>query len=283
MGKILIFGATGMLGSYLKEYLRNSNKEVYPINRARIDASVANHDTIVSLFRDYEIAYGDVIINCMGIIPQSNSIRVLTKELYYSVNTLFPIMLSTVSYMYDAKFIHITTDCVFSGSEGNYNELDMHTEENDYGVSKSLGENGWKATIIRTSIIGEEEKNNYSLLEWVRKHKNETLKGYKNHMWNGVTCLQLAKIINTMIDDSVFWVGVRHIFSPRSVSKYELVSLINEIYDLNNEVVLFETPMSCDKTLTSIWNTCQKFNIPDLQLQLHELQQYKDKSVVTTV
>ena len=135
--------------------------------------------------------------------------------------------------------IHVTTDCVFSGKDGNYDENSLHDETNDYGTSKSLGEL-CKATIIRTSIIGEETINKRSLLEWVRSNRGGEINGFTNHMWNGVTCLQLSKIIEKMIREKFYWEGVRHTFSPRSVSKYELVSLINEIYDLNIKVNKFE-------------------------------------------
>ena len=62
-------------------------------------------------------------------------------------------------------------------------------------MSKSLGEL-CKPTIIRISIIGEEVNNKRSLLEWVKSNSGKEINGYENHYWNGVTCLQLAKIVN---------------------------------------------------------------------------------------
>ena len=170
--------------------------------------------------------------------------------------------------------IHITTDCVFSGKDGNYNELSEHDETNDYGMSKSLGEL-CKATIIRTSIIGEELTNKRSLLEWVKSNKEKEINGFTQHYWNGVTCLQLAKIIYKVIKDDLYWEGTRHIFSPKSVSKFELVSIINEVYDLNITVVPFETE-KVDKTLITIYNTNSIFNIYSLKEQIIELNKYTD-------
>ena len=172
------------------------------------------------------------------------------------------------------KFIHITTDCVFSGLKGNYTEIDEHDETNNYGVSKSLGELGYNATIIRTSIIGEELKNKYSLLEWVKKHNHTTLNGYTNHYWNGLTCLQLAKVVDKMINDNIWWKGVRHIFSPTSVTKYKLVKMINNTYKLNNIVEPLETENTINKTLNSIYDNNSNFNIPELNLQIEELHKF---------
>ena len=132
--------------------------------------------------------------------------------------------------------IHVTTDCVFSGSTGLYLENHPHDCIDDYGKSKSLGEPK-DITVIRTSIIGEELSNKKSLLEWVRSNKNFKVNGFINHFWNGLTCLELSKQIKTIIDTGNYWKGVKHYFSPNVVSKCQLVKDISEIYDLNIEVI----------------------------------------------
>ena len=165
----------------------------------------------------------------------------------------------------------------FSGKKGNYNEHDLHDEINNYGVSKSLGEL-CDATIIRTSIIGEELLNKRSLLEWVKSNKGGKVNGYNNHYWNGVTCLQLATIIKQMIESNIFWKGIRHVYSPRSVSKYELLKMINEVYQLNIEICKYNANDNIDKTITGKYKKI--FNIPDLLIQIQLLKEfgnYKDK------
>jgi dTDP-4-dehydrorhamnose reductase len=271
---IYIFGSTGMLGSYINSYLKQHGKEVVSITRTDLDISSVTYEKIESLFNKYTINEFDIIINCIGIIPQSKNINDTSNRNYFLINSLFPNMLSTFAYTRNLKFIHITTDCVFSGSKGNYTEIDDHDETNNYGVSKSLGELGYKSTIIRTSIIGEELKNKYSLLEWVKKHNNTSLIGYTNHHWNGVTCLELSKIINKMIDGNNWWTGVRHIYSPTSVTKYELVTMINDTYNLNNRVDMLETETNVNKTLNSIYDVNGTFNIPELKIQIEELKSF---------
>lgn len=172
------------------------------------------------------------------------------------------------------QMIHITTDCVFLGKKGNYNEDDLHDETNDYGVSKSLGEL-CDATIIRTSIIGEELRNKRSLLEWVKSNTHGEINGYDNHHWNGVTCLQLSFIIKDIIENNKFWKGIRHIYSPKSVSKYELVNMINEIYKLNIKVNKFNTENSIDKTITTKYKKI--FDIPNLYTQIQSLKDFQFK------
>lgn len=187
---------------------------------------------------------------------------------------MFPTILSQICDKVGAKMIHITTDCVFSGKDGNYDENSLHDEINDYGMSKSLGEL-CKATIIRTSIIGEELYNKRSLLEWVKSNQGKEINGFVNHFWNGVTCLQLAKIVNEIIQKNMYWEGIRHIFSPMSVSKYELVTMINEIYNLDITIIPYETE-KVDKTLNTIYITNKSFKIPELKEQIVDLNKYTD-------
>ena len=265
MKNIFIFGSNGMLGRYINLYLSLTNKyKIITLDRTKYDVIKDNSNKLKEI-----LTPNSIVINCIGIIPQTN--RNNTKE-YLKVNSIFPNMLSVLCNELNIKIIHITTDCVFSGKKGNYTELDEHDETNMYGISKSLGEPE-NCTVIRTSIIGEELKSNKSLLEWVRSNKNKEINGYSNHYWNGVTCLQLAKIIEEIITKDLYWIGVKHIFSPNNLSKYELSNLINVIYNLNIKINKHNTENNINKTLSSIHNNI--FNIPELKYQIQELFQFK--------
>tara|TARA_B100001063_G_scaffold138607_2_gene129511 strand:- start:17857 stop:18681 length:825 start_codon:yes stop_codon:yes gene_type:complete len=270
--KIFIFGSTGMLGNYMKSLLLK-NTNVITLNRKDYDLSNLNISSLDKLLKSKNLQKNDIIINCAGVIPQASKQRGLNTRLYFTINSLFPVILSQLCDKYESKMIHITTDCVFSGREGNYNENSIHDEINDYGLSKSLGEL-CKATIIRTSIIGEEVNNKRSLLEWVKSNSGKEINGYTNHFWNGVTCLQLAKIVEKIILENKFWNGIRHIFSPRSVSKFELVSMINSAYNLGIKINKFETETCIDKTIISLFNENNYFNIPDLSQQIIEQKNF---------
>jgi dTDP-4-dehydrorhamnose reductase len=252
--KVFIFGANGMLGNYLKQYFSNSF-EVISITRDEINL-LEDFSTIT---KKYNFNSYDVIINAAGIIKQRN----YSSEELIKVNSLFPHFLSTLN----CNVIHITTDCVFSGNGGDYDEDALHDCMDDYGKSKSLGEN-LNLTIIRTSIIGEEVHNKKSLLEWVKSNNNSSINGYLNHFWNGLTCLELSKHIERIIKDASYWKGIRHYFSPDTVSKYQLISYINEIYDLNNEVVPVKS-VYCDRSLNTKYKcpveTSIKQQISDLK------------------
>lgn len=274
MPRIFIFGSNGMLGNYMKTYL-SKTYEIVELTRKDYDLSKLSIETLTQLLKSKNLQKVDIIINCAGVIPQASKQRGLNTRLYFTINSLFPIILSQICDKFQAKMIHITTDCVFSGKDGEYNENSLHDEINDYGMSKSLGEI-CNATIIRTSVIGEEINNKRSLVEWIFSNKNKTINGYKNHMWNGVTCLQLSKIIKNIIDNNNYWNGIRHIFSPRTVNKYELVCMINNAYKLNININPFDAENEIiDKSITTIYETNNEFNIPDLKEQIEEMKEYE--------
>jgi dTDP-4-dehydrorhamnose reductase len=267
--KIFIFGKNGMLGSYMFSYL-SKKYTVIGITRDDYDLSNLEIGTLRELLVSKQLEKGDLVLNCAGVIPQASKQRDLYKNLYYRINSMFPVMLSMICEKIGANMIHITTDCVFDGKLGNYHEKSEHTETNDYGVSKSLGEL-CDATIIRTSIIGEEKLNKRSLLEWVRSNKNGSINGFVNHHWNGVTCLELSKVVLEVIESGIYWKGVRHIFSPTSVTKYELVTMINVVYSLDIEIKPHETE-TVDKTITTVYN--KRFKIKELLEQIREINEY---------
>lgn len=266
MKKIIILGANGMLGNYLDSYL-DLYYHVMPFYRNGFDFNLKTESEIKSYIEQFTDS-NTVIINACGIIKQRNyNISEMIK-----INGILPHILATIKKDTGCEVIHITTDCVFSGDKINgYNEGDKHDATDFYGKSKSIGESEF-LTNIRTSIIGEEKLNKKSLLEWVRSNKNGEIDGYTNHIWNGVTCYELAKQIHNIIDTGNFWCGVRHVYSPETVSKFELVNIINSVYELNIKINPIQTRNWCVRILTSKYETPVKQTISE---QIRELKKFK--------
>lgn len=270
MKKIVVLGSSGMLGVYVSSLLKTHSKNVFDIDRKKF--SITSHNLnfdLTTLFVNLKLSKNDIIINCIGSIPQKNP----SKSNFYLVNTIFPIILSNICDLFQCRLIHITTDCVFDGTIGNYNEDDTKTSIDDYGLSKSLCESHIKGSIIRCSIIGHElGVQKYGLLDVILSNNNGQMKGYKNHMWNGVTCLELAYIINYMIDVQFFFEGVRHIHSNKVISKCDLIKLVNNIYDLNIDITEVNHEQSINRSLRS--NYKQFYEIKSLEEQIKELQKF---------
>jgi dTDP-4-dehydrorhamnose reductase len=269
INKLIIFGTNGMLGNYIKSYfIKKTIYEVICITRKEYEITPDNIPKLDAFLLSM-ISENTCIINCNGLIPQRID---KTNSDSYLINTIFPLYLSNICKKYNIKLICPTTDCVFSGKKGDYIETDFHDEINTYGISKSLGE-PINATIIRTSIIGEELHNKKSFLEFVKN--SDKINGWDNHFWNGITCYQYCKMIDKIISEDLFWKGVRHIYSPVKKTKYELACIIKRIYGLYVTINKCNSDIMIDKTLSSIYSTNTLFNIPSLEEQLYEQSQYK--------
>lgn len=253
---IYIFGSNGMLGTYIKKQFTDS----ICFTRKDLDISNCDYKSIKEILKN--LKEEDIVINAAGVIPHSK------KSDFWKVNCDFPILLGNLCRVKNARLIHISTDCVFSGNKGNYTELDYPDSKTEYGMSKSLGENTY-GTIITTSIIGEEINNKYSLLEWVKSNKNKSVNGFNNHLWNGMTCWQLSKIIREIIEKKIFWLGKRHFFSPFPITKCNLIKIISDKFNLNVDVKEINDEQTKIMTLSSIYENM--FEIPTIEEQIEEL------------
>lgn len=266
MDTVGVIGSNGMLGRYVSLFLERNNYNVVRFTRLMLDLEDYNQITSINNLCNILSKYNiNALVNCAGLIPHRKSDD--TKK-YIKVNSIAPLCLANACFILNIKFVHITTDCVYSGSKGQYDESDEHTAKDIYGISKSLGE-PVDVTVIRVSIIGEELDNKQSLLEWVRSNRNGCIKGFANQFWSGVTCLQLAKIIKEIIERKCYWKGVRHIISE-TVSKYELLCIINKVYDLNINIQKIDCDFYNNKSLSSNLPALEWLTVPSLYNQILE-------------
>ncbi|MBR3645073.1 MAG: SDR family oxidoreductase [Lachnospiraceae bacterium] len=256
--KLLILGATGMAGHIAYTYLNETGK--YDISTVCHSGKIEPnsyeldiYDT-VRLKEIIEKEKPNAIINCIGILIKGSKNNP-ANAIY--VNAYFPHKLSEIlhSVLPDSKVIHISTDCVFSGSEGNYKDTDIKNALDTYGMTKNLGELiNDKDLTIRTSIIGPElKKNGEGLMHWVfSQQKAGELNGYQKSIWGGVTTLELAKVIDVALDNGI--AGLYQVSNNEGIAKYDLVSLIVKEFNLPIKVNAVEGVI-CDK---SIWNSERK-------------------------
>lgn len=268
--KVFVFGSNGMLGRYVSTYLKNYY-EIIEVTRNEIDSSSVRQEELHAKLSHMGLKENDVVVNCVGTIkPMVDSLGDLNA---IQVNSVFPRILANVCQNMGVRMIHPTTDCVYTGNKGQYDEKDLHDISDVYGRTKSLGEPE-NCTVIRTSIIGEEVSNGRSLVEWIKSNNGGKINGYLNHHWNGVTCLQFAKIVKTMISNDLFWFGTKHLHS-NTLNKYELSSSINNHFNLGIEVTPMSVGNDVDRSLSTIYkDNLEKFDIPSLDEQIKDMYEF---------
>ncbi len=178
-----------------------------------------------SIRRAVETVRPDVVINAIGIIKQlPDSKNVITT---LTVNSIFPHRLAELGRELGFRLISVSTDCVFSGSGGNYSERDIPDAVDLYGKSKNLGEVvADNCLTLRTSIIGHEIGSAHSLVDWFLSNRKGKVKGYVNAIYSGFPTVVFAGIIDNLIRDNPELSGLYHVSSD-PINKYDLLNLIN--------------------------------------------------------
>ena len=244
--RILILGATGMLGHVLFRELRKEGYDVYgtvrsldgldqffsPEELARIRPGVdaADLDTVIRALAAIE---PDLIVNCIGIVKQLPIAR--DPLISITINAQLPHRLSMISKASKCRLVQISTDCVFNGNRGNYTEADSSNAEDLYGRTKYLGEVSYPHCItLRTSIIGHEIKGSRSLLDWFLSQSG-SVNGFAGVIYSGMTTLEMVNILKSHIFPNPALSGVYHISSD-AISKFELLQLCRTAYQHDIEI-----------------------------------------------
>ncbi|PFT87571.1 NAD(P)-dependent oxidoreductase [Bacillus thuringiensis] len=273
--KVLILGSEGMGGHVMKEYfMENPKYKVYYTSRNQDDQDsiyldVTDSRSVEKVINDLR---PDIAINCIGIL---NDAAEKQPMLAFQVNSLFPHQLVKLMERHQGKVIHISTDCVFLGTKGHYTEKDIPDGISTYARSKRWGEIiSSKHTTIRTSIIGPELKENgIGIFLWFMKQTGE-IKGYEKVLWNGVTTLELSKAAEQVIEQNI--IGLYHLGSKQKISKYFLLTLMKEIFEKDDVMIIPDGTIVLDRTIK---NTRPDFSyqVPGYRELLTELKGWMEK------
>lgn len=241
MTRILVFGANGMLGHKLVQQL-GQDFDVYATIRgsfetvdkygifeqARIITNVSATD-VISIEGAIQTVQPEVVINAVGVIKQLPSAKDVITTL--EINAIFPHRLAELGEKYGFRLINVSTDCVFDGVKGFYNEDDPPNATDLYGKSKNLGEVAGKNCLtIRSSIIGRELNSSHSLIEWFLSNRGKTVRGFTNAIYSGFPTTIFTDIIAGLIVDHKELNGLYHV-AAEPINKFDLLSIANKYYD----------------------------------------------------
>lgn len=257
--KVLVLGASGMLGHVLLHELPRGGKlEVAGTVRSRgalpeillrqsqifENIDIRAEDTVVRTIGSFR---PDAIINCVGIIKQLPEAH--DPLISLGVNSMWPHKLARLCEASGARLIHISTDCVFSGSAGSYTEDALSDALDLYGKTKFLGEVHYPWCItLRTSIIGHELQTRFGLVEWFLSQKDH-VRGFTRAVFSGFSTLELARIIRDVVIPDAGLSGLYHV-SSNPVSKHDLLRTIARVYRHSPEIAS-DSAVVCDRSLDS--------------------------------
>ena len=246
--RILILGASGMLGNAVFRYfselpdiktfgtLRSAkaleffDESLHSYLLTSVD--VENFDSLALVFAQVKPT---VVINCIGLVKQ---LAAANDPLYaLPINAMLPHRLARLCAMIDARLIHISTDCVFSGLRGSYGEGDFADANDLYGRSKYLGEvvTAPHVVTLRTSIIGHELSSNHGLVNWFLAQQ-DAVHGFTKAIFSGVPTVELARVIAEFVLPNPSLQGLYQVASA-PISKYELLHLLAAEYQKSINII----------------------------------------------
>ncbi len=259
--RVLVLGVTGMLGhAVFTLFTGDQGLDVWGTlrhpgglrffsgaQRARLlsGVEVLDQDALMAAI---DRVRPEVVVNCVGVIKQ----RPMASDplVVLPVNAMLPHRLSQLCASVNARLIHISTDCVFSGRRGGYKESDPADTTDLYGQSKFMGEvrDVAHAITLRSSIIGHELASNNSLVDWFLS-QNGRVSGYRKAIFSGLPSVEFASVLRCFVLPRPELHGLYHL-SASAISKYELLQLIAGAYHKRIEIVPDDTVV-IDRSLNS--------------------------------
>jgi dTDP-4-dehydrorhamnose reductase len=258
--KVLVIGASGMIGSTIFQVIaENKDWSIYGTIRSEsakqffmpeirenllANIDVINHDSLINVFGK---VCPDVVINCAGLTKHITGSNDPVNAI--PINALMPHRLAELCKLLNARLIHISTDCVYSGKKGNYLESEPADSMDVYGQSKLLGEVDYPhAVTLRTSTIGHEFSTKHGLLEWFLSQEGEC-SGFLRAIFSGLPTIVLAQIIRDIVIPDNDLRGLYHV-AGQPISKYDLLKLIAEVYGKSIKIIKDEN-FTIDRSLNS--------------------------------
>ncbi|HDY87625.1 MAG TPA: SDR family oxidoreductase, partial [bacterium] len=197
--KLLITGASGLLGNNLACYFRDKYDILglynnHPVTIKGIQTEccdISNSDSIQKVFREFDPS---IIIHCASSTKvdeceknkdstKKNNVQA-TKNLIESIDNK------------NTKLIYISTDSVYDGGKGNFSEVDNANPLNYYGQTKFEGEleaaKKDNSLIFRTNIFGWNVQDKKSLGEWIlgELESGRNIPGFRDAYFSPIyTCL----------------------------------------------------------------------------------------------
>jgi len=238
--KVLILGASGMLGNAMMRTLAEGESlDVYGTARSasvkrffapelsdRIftGIDVENQDSLAGVLAGLK---PQVVINCIGLVKQLVEVNDPLAAL--PINAMLPHRLARLCELSGARLVHVSTDCVFAGTRGNYLESDPSDALDLYGKSKFLGEVAYPHAItLRTSVIGHELASAHGLVGWFLSQAGP-VKGYAKAIFSGLPTVELSRIVRDIVLPRPTLAGLYHV-AAAPIAKFDLLKLIANAY-----------------------------------------------------
>ncbi len=235
--KILITGAHGLLGTKLMKILSKKFDVIgTDIKDSDYQLDISIKKKVIVLFNKIK---PDIIIHCAAYTDVDGC--EINKKQAYNVNVIGTKNIAKASELINAKLMYISTDFVFDGKKGNYNEKDKPNPLSYYAQTKYEGEKFVREhpnhLIARSSVLYgyNHENDNFNFTKWIIDSLKE-----------GKQLRIVTDQINspTLIDDIAYALiklfdknGIYNVVGPEAMSRYGFAVKIAEVFGFDKKLI----------------------------------------------
>ncbi len=246
--KVLISGANGLLGQKLVERFSKDHEvhglDITPGSLLDIDGYKYLQADITERRSLLDVAKSvgpDIILNAAAYTNVDASEE--DKEICWKVNVIGVQNLAHAAKSAGAFLVHISTDYVFDGVDGNYNEESIPNPLGYYGRSKLAGENelvgsGAEYAILRTMVlygVGQGLRLNFAtwLVEQLRAGK--PVKIVDDQFGHPTLADDLALAVHKVAE--LRSTGIFHVTGSEYGSRYDFAVTLSRVFGFDQSLI----------------------------------------------
>jgi len=241
--KVLVTGANGLLGIKVVERLQQNGYIVIPTHRSTpFQANSTKLD--ITEEKDVNELMAKIKPAVVVHAAAETNVDLCEKEPMYAqkVNVEGTRNVAITSQKVGAKTIYISTDYVFDGNKGNYNEADRKNPINMYGLTKLQGEEEITKhcknyIILRSSVNFSLHPHKQSFVTWIitSLEQGEKIKVVKDHFNTPTLTDNLAEVIEEAVESDLK--GLYHASGTERISRYEFAIKIANKFNLPENLI----------------------------------------------
>jgi len=251
--KILVTGASGLLGSKVAELTFSEGHEVY----SAFNQHTINHGSPVrmdltdldSCRRVFENIRPEAVVHSAALT--NVDLCEVEKETAWRINVYGTELIARLCKEFNCFMVFISTDYVFNGEKGLYSEEDQPDPINYYGYTKLKAEEAVRSIlndycIVRTSVIFGSKpaagKINFALWILESLKQKRRINVVVDQINSPTLNTNLAEAILEILDRKLM--GLYHIAGATPISRYDFACLLAEEFKLERELI---QPTTSDK------------------------------------
>lgn len=253
-------------GTLKKDASHYSNFGLFDHSHVFYNVDALTFETVLDVLNQLK---PDVVLNCIGITLRRPEIK--TADITVELNGMLPHRVAHWCLKNKSRLLHFSTDCVFDGASGLYDEDSAPSAKDLYGKTKFLGEVTYENCLtLRTPVIGPEIEGKTELVEWFLAQGGKTINGYTQAIYSGITTYRLSVEVQKIIDQFPKLSGRYHI-SSHPISKYDLLLLLNEYSQIGAKIQKYDNYVANKSLSCQRYMKATGYQIPQWEEMISEM------------